>query len=118
MVIKNTATNELRRVSTDDLQFTNNELPINLIDDDWRENEIESGEYIIRQTDVLDNNLPVEMFVPNEGVIMRPVLDAGQLNFNAMDTTGGKRRKSRRRSKRTRSSKRSKKGRKSRRHKK
>ena len=117
-VIKNTATNELRRVSTDDLQFTNNELPINLIDDDWRENEIESGEYIIRQTDVLDNNLPVEMFVPNEGVIMRPVLDAGQLNFNAMDTTGGKRRKSRRRSKRTRSSKRSKKGRKSRRHKK
>ena len=113
-VIKNTATNELRRVRTDNLQFRNDELPINLIDypEGGIENEIESGEYIIRQTDVLDNNLPVEMYLPNEGVIMRPVI-----NFNAMDTTGGKRRKTRRR---TKSSKRTskRKGRRSRKHKK
>ncbi len=106
-VIKNTATNGLRRVPTDNLQFRNDELPINLIRDDWRDNEIESGEYVIRQTDVLDNNLPLEMFDPIEQrVIMRPVLDAGQVNFNSMDTTGGKRRKSRRRTKRSKSSKR------------
>jgi hypothetical protein len=116
-VIKNTATNGLRRVPTDNLEFRNDELPINLIDDDWRDNEIESGEYVIRQTDVLDNNIPVEIFDPIEQrVIMRPVI-----NFNAMDTTGGKRRKSRRRTKRSKSSKRNLKGnksRKSRRHRK
>lgn len=115
-VIKNRATNELRRISTGNLQFRNDELPINLINDEWRNNEIASGEYIIRQTDVLDNNLPVEIYDPNEQrVIMRPVLDAGQVNFNAMDTTGGKRKKSRRRTKRSRSSKINSKGKKSRR---
>jgi hypothetical protein len=113
-LIKNTATNELKRIRTDNLQFRNDELPINLIDDEWRNNEIASGEYVIRQTNVLDNNLPVEMYDLNEQrVIMTPVL-----NFNAMDTTGGKRRKTRQRTKRSKSSKRSRKGRKSRRHRK
>ena len=109
-VIKNSATNQLRTVPTDDLQFRNDELTIDLIDDpgDWRHNEIASGEYIIRQIDVLDNNLPVEMFDPiEERVIPRPVLDAVQVNSDSMDTTsGGRRRKSRRRTKRNKSAKR------------
>jgi hypothetical protein len=107
-VIKNIATNELRTVATDDLQFRNDELQINLINDEWRNNEIASGEYVIRQTDVLDNNRPVEIFdLIEQRVIMRPVLDAVQVNSDSMDTTsGGRRRKSRRRTKRSRSSKR------------
>ena len=120
-VIKNTATNELRTVPTDDLQFRNDELQINLIDDDRRDNEIASGEYVIRQTDVLDNNLPVEIFDPNtNNVVFKSVpqpsnsramnlgeesKDPTQFDTNSMDTSGGKRRKTRRRTKRNRKSK-------------